>query len=85
MKKIVSLILLTFLAALVIPLLSGGRAGAQEPTGPQGAAPPPKQAAPQTPVTQQQQAPQAGVSIAVTVPVVTLDVVATTQRGDILT
>lgn len=85
MKKIVSLILLTFLAALAVPLLSGERAGAQEPTGPQGAAPPPKQAAPQTPATPPQQAPQAGVSIAVTVPVVTLDVVATTQRGDILT
>ncbi|MGC0774345.1 MAG: VWA domain-containing protein [Candidatus Acidiferrum sp.] len=85
MKKIVSLILLTFLAALVIPLLSGERAGAQEPTGPQGAAPPPKQAPSQNTATPQQQAPQAGVSIAVEVPVVTLDVVATTQNGDILT
>ncbi|MHB8500936.1 MAG: VWA domain-containing protein [Candidatus Acidiferrales bacterium] len=85
MKKIVSLILLTFLAALIIPALSGGRTAAQSPTGPQGGAPPPKGAAPQNPATPPQQAPQAGVSIAVEVPVVTLDVVATTQHGDILT
>ncbi|MGC1486011.1 MAG: VWA domain-containing protein [Candidatus Acidiferrum sp.] len=85
MKKIVSLILLTFLAALIIPVLTGRRAAAQSPTGPQGAAPAPKGAAPQTPASPQQQAPQAGVSIAVEVPVVTLEVVATTQHGDILT
>lgn len=86
MKKIVSLILVTFLIAVILPVAEE-QAWAQAPTGPQGAAPPPKDAAPQTPApaTPQQQAPQAGVSIAVEVPVVTLDVVATTQRGDILT
>jgi len=55
------------------------------PCGPVGA--PAKGAAPQNPppATAQQQAPQGGVSIAVEVPVVTLDVIATTQRGDLLT
>lgn len=85
MKKTVNLILLTFFAACVIPLLSGERAVAQAPTGPQGAAPPPKQTAPPAATAPQQQAPQAGVSIAVEVPVVTLDVIAATQNGDILT
>lgn len=85
MKKIVYLILLTFLVAVITPVAEEYAWG-QAPTGPQGAAPPPKQQAPQTPPpATQQQAPQAGVSIAVEVPVVTLDVVATTQRGDILT
>lgn len=85
MKTIVSMILRTMLAALLIFTLAGERAAAQAPTGPQGSAPPPKGAVQQTPATPQQQAPQAGVSIAVEVPVVTLDVVATTQNGDILT
>jgi len=59
---------------------------AQAPTGPQGG-PPPQQQNPASPKTPDaaQQAPQAGVSIAVSVPIVTLDVVATTQHGDILT
>src|SRR5580692_5624001 len=70
-------------ASLVLPL-----AFAQAPPGPQsgsqsqqqGQAPAPAPAAPP-------QAPpvQGGVTIAVEVPVVTLDVVATTQKGDILT
>jgi VWFA-related protein len=86
MKKIVALLLPAFLAAFLQPLASGGGAQAQETAGPQGAAAPPKGAeAQQTPAKPQQQAPQAGVSIAVEVPVVTLDVVATTQNGDILT
>ena len=62
---------------------------AQAPVGPQGGAPPPKPA-PQP--GQEQQAkpqqtppPQSGTAIAVEVPVVTLDVVATTQHGDLLT
>jgi VWFA-related protein len=60
-------------------------AAAQSPTGPQTDAPsqkaPPGQAAP----AQQQQPPSSGVSIAVEVPIVTLDVVATTNHGDIIT
>src|SRR2546421_2168110 len=59
---------------------------AQPPPAPQGGPPPqqqtptPPQAAPGT----AQQPPQAGVTIAVDVPIVTLDVVATTQHGDII-
>lgn len=79
------------LSAAVVMVAGGERvATAQAPTGPQSGTPPAPPAAqggqqqtpPQNP---QQQPPQAGVSIAVEVPVVTLDVVATTQRGDILT
>jgi VWFA-related protein len=60
---------------------------AQAPSGPQGGQPPPQAPpAPAPPAKQQQQPPpQAGVTIAVDVPVVTLDVIASTQRGDILT
>ena len=85
MKTIVSIVLLTFLAVVVFLPLGEEHATAQAPTGPQGGAPQPKGAAPQAPATPQQQAPQGGVSIAVEVPVVTLDVIATTQHGDILT
>src|SRR5258705_190521 len=58
----------------------------QAPTGPQGATPPPQQQNPPPPTapTTAQPPPQAGVTIAVDVPIVTLDVVATTQRGDII-
>ncbi len=88
MKAIVSPILLGILAvALALPLVESS-AFAQAPTGPQGGAPPPpqqqqkpEQAQSPTPA---QQPPQAGVTIAVDVPIVTLDVVATTQRGDII-
>jgi VWFA-related protein len=89
MKAILSVILLAVLAtALVLPL-TDQPVYAQAPTGPQGGAPPPSQqqqnpAPPQTP-TAAQQPPQAGVTIAVDVPIVTLEVVATTQHGDILT
>src|SRR6267143_4794846 len=88
MKAILSVFLLAVLAtALVLPL-SENSVLAQAPTGPQGgAAPPPQQqqnpSQPQA-STPAQQPPQAGVTIAVDVPVVTLDVVATTQRGDII-
>src|SRR5258707_7798433 len=88
MKAILSVILLAVLAtALVLPLAENSVL-AQAPTGPQGGAPPPPQqqqnpASPQAP-TPAQQPPQAGVTIAVDVPIVTLDVVATTQHGDII-
>ncbi len=83
MKTIVSLVLVTFLASVVILPLAEQQAAAQAPTGPQGSAPPPPAAA-QAPATPQQ-APQGGVSISVEVPIVTLDVIATTKDGDILT
>jgi VWFA-related protein len=88
MKAIVSAILLGILAAaLALPLVESS-AFAQAPTGPQGGAPPPpqQQQKPEQPQSSApaQQPPQAGVTIAVDVPIVTLDVVATTQRGDII-
>jgi VWFA-related protein len=88
MKAILLVFLLAVLAtALVLPLTENSVL-AQAPTGPQGGAPPPPQqqqnpAQPQAPATAQQP-PQAGVTIAVDVPIVTLDVVATTQHGDII-
>jgi VWFA-related protein len=61
---------------------------AQAPAGPQGNPPPepPKQAPSNNPAPPpQQKPPEAGVTISVEVPVVTLDVIATTQHGDLLT
>jgi VWFA-related protein len=85
MKRIVTAVLVTFLASVMILPLAEQQAAAQAPTGPQGSAPPPPAAAAQAPATPQQQAPQGGVSISVEVPIVTLDVIATTKDGDILT
>jgi VWFA-related protein len=89
MKPIRSVLLLAVLAAMAALPLAEQPAFAQAPTGPQGGAPPPPQQqqnpnAPKTPDSAQQP-PQSGVSITVDVPIVTLDVVATTQHGDILT
>src|SRR6266852_6502026 len=64
--------------------LCAGFAAAQAPTGPQsGGQPQPTPPPTQTPPTQKPQ--EGGLSIAVEVPVVTMDVVATTSHGDILT
>jgi VWFA-related protein len=89
MKAIRSVLLFAALAVVVIMPLAEQPALAQAPTGPQGGAPPPPQQqqnpnAPKPP-DNAQQPPQSGVSITVDVPIVTLDVVATTQHGDILT
>jgi VWFA-related protein len=87
MKARISLLFFSALAALLVMPLAEQSTLAQAPTGPQGGPPPSQQQ--QKPTPQQtpapsQQAPQSGVSISVEVPVVTLDVVATTQHGDIL-
>src|SRR5579864_2474104 len=75
-----------FLAASLAFCFAGTAARAQAPEGPQGGqqqqgAPPvePKPAPPQ------QKPQEAGASIAVEVPVVTLDVIAATNHGDLLT
>jgi VWFA-related protein len=75
--------------ALLLPL-GADLVRAQAPAGPQGGsgtgaaqAPPP--AATTTAPPQQQKPQDAGASIAVEVPVVTLDVLATTKNGDLLT
>src|SRR5262245_39306625 len=87
MKPIVSLLLILAFGAFVMMPLAEQPAFAQAPTGPQGGPPPsqqqPKPAPPQTP-PQSQQPPQSDVSISVDVPVVTLDVVAATQHGDLI-
>jgi len=61
---------------------------AQAPAGPQGSPPPPPPSQqPQAPASQtppQPKAPESGVTISVEVPVVTLDVIATTQHGDLI-
>jgi VWFA-related protein len=54
----------------------------QEPNGPQGGAQPPQGAPDQKPAPPPP--PQAGVSISVEAPIVTVDAVATTQHGDLL-
>src|ERR1700732_4191547 len=85
--KIFTVSLVTLLAcALVYPLW------AQAPAGPQGAnphqsPPPTPPPAAQNPAAKPptQAPPEAGVTIAVDVPVVTVDVIATTKNGDILT
>src|SRR5216684_6461089 len=87
MKATIFSVLLGVLAAALILPLAENSAFAQAPTGPQGGAPPPPQqqqnpTQPQAPTTAQP--PQAGVTIAVDVPIVTLEVVATTQHGDII-
>src|SRR5439155_24252577 len=84
-KDILCLALLAAWATELVLPLAGGPAFAQAPTGPPGGSPPQQQnpAPPQAPGTAQQP-PQAGVTIAVDVPIVTLDVVATTQHGDII-
>src|ERR1700756_5942207 len=68
--------------------LGGGGAAiwAQAPAGPQPTSPAQENPAPtQKPAAPQQQKPQeAGVTVSVEVPVVTLDVVAATQNGDII-
>ena len=72
---------------LIALLLLGFSSFAQDPDGPQSSAPPqaepkPQQQAP--PAPQQKKPEDAGVTIAVEVPVVTLDVIATTSNGDII-
>lgn len=76
------LVLMLFAAVLMLPLLQTG-AQAQAPAGQQSGG---QQQPPTPPPTATPQKPQeGGVSISVEVPVVTLDVVATTQHGDLIT
>lgn len=87
MKAMLAAILLCVAGSAIALFTSGDNVLAQAPpgqqsgSGQQGA--PPAQQAPAPP--QQQKPPEAGASIAVEVPVVTLDVIAATQHGDILT
>jgi VWFA-related protein len=73
------------LAGLMLPAAEF-RARAQAPEGPQSGGQPqvPATPAPQQTQQQQQKPAEAGVTISVEVPVVTLDVIAVTQHGDII-
>src|SRR5580692_10567807 len=85
MKAILTTVFLGIVAAALLLPLGTRLASAQSPAGPQGGA---QQGAPPvapTPPPPQQKPPEAGASISVEVPVVTLDVIAATQHGDILT
>ena len=87
MKAILSVALLAALATGLILPLAENSVFAQAPTGPQQGGSSPQQQNPTPPPAAPgtaQQPPQAGVTIAVDVPIVTLDVVATTQHGDII-
>jgi VWFA-related protein len=87
MNDRVKKLLVGFLTAMLM-LLGALTAKAQAPAGPQNGG---QQKASPPPTAQQQQAPpqkkpeESGLSISVEVPIVTLDVIATTQHGDILT
>jgi VWFA-related protein len=86
MKRMLARALRGLLFATTLSALGISLALAQAPTGPAPGgqpqqAPPPGQNPPQ----QQPKPQEGGLSIAVEVPVVTMDVVATTQRGDIIT
>src|SRR5260370_34596309 len=86
MKAVFSQVLLAVLSTGLVFPLAARTIFAQAPTGPQGGAQPQqKPPSPEQSPTTPQQPPQAGVTIAVDVPIVTLDVVATTQHGDVLT
>jgi VWFA-related protein len=80
MRAIVSLVL----SAILLVVFDAPRAAAQAPSGPE-TRPPQEQQNPQQQPPPAQQPQEGGVSIAVEVPVVTMDVVATTSRGDIIT
>lgn len=88
MKAILSVVLLVLVGAALLLPVGANYALAQSPAGPQGGSQPQQQGAPPVqppPAAPQQKPPEAGVSIAVEVPVVTLDVIATTSHGDLLT
>ncbi len=83
-KAIFSLIVLAAIATALVFPLTEHNALAQAPTGPQPGAQPQQNPAPAKTPDAPQKPPEAGVAIAVDVPIVTLDVVATTQHGDII-
>jgi VWFA-related protein len=85
MKAILTTIFLALSAALLLLPLGAHLAHAQSPSGPAGAGQSTPQQQNPTQPQQQQKPPEAGASINVEVPVVTLDVIAATQHGDILT
>lgn len=86
MKQSFSALLGKSLAVALGLLVLGRTINAQVPEGPQTTAPPQMETKPQQkPAPPQEKKPEeAGVTISVEVPVVTLDVIATTTNGDII-
>jgi VWFA-related protein len=86
MTKGFSFIVSRLVAAAASAFLLCSIALAQAPEGPQTSAPPQANPAPQQKQAppKQQAPPEAGVTISVEVPVVTLDVIAATQHGDLI-
>ena len=80
MRAIVSLVM----SAILLVMFDAPPAGAQQQPGPETGAPA-QQQNPQQQAPPAQQPQEGGVSIAVEVPIVTMDVVATTNHGDIIT
>src|SRR3989442_8293302 len=86
MKAFLFAVLFAALAVALVWPVAEYPVYSQAPSGPQGGAQPQqKPASPAQSPSTPQEPPQAGVTIAVDVPIVTLDVLATTQHGDILT
>ena len=88
MKSDFSSILAKLVAVISLGLLLAAVSPAQAPEGPQGTAPsqanPPAPSVAPKPAPPQQKPQESGTTISVEVPVVTLDVIATTQQGDLL-
>ena len=86
MTKGFSFVVSRLVAAAASAFLLCSVALAQAPEGPQTSAPPQANPAPQQKQAppKQQAPPEAGVTISVEVPVVTLDVIAATQHGDLI-
>ncbi len=86
MTKGFSFMVSRLVAAAASAFLLCSIALAQAPEGPQTSAPPQANPAPQQKQVppKQQAPPEAGVTISVEVPVVTLDVIAATQHGDLI-
>src|SRR6202049_3739396 len=87
MKAILATIFLGLFGAALAVQPAGNRVLAQSPAGPQGGSQsqggaPPAQPPPAAPAQKPQ---EGGATIAIEVPVVTLDVIATTTHGDLLT
>jgi len=86
MRANFSKIWLAFLASALVFGMSAMNARGQAPEGPQGGQKQPGAPAVEPkPAPQQQKPEDAGASISVEVPVVTLDVIAATRNGDLLT
>jgi VWFA-related protein len=84
--RLISFIFKATVVTTLCLLVSAG-SPAQAPAGPQPSSPAPANPAPAPPAQQapaQQQPKESGVTISVDVPVVTLDVIATTQHGDLI-